>query len=297
MNVFPRYIVARAFQNMRRNLFPNVTTVGIITISVLIFSTFSLIAFNLTSFLRIWEEKMEVVVYLKKKVPTSDVETLLKKVRLLEGVESVKYVSPSDALAFMEGKLSGQRNLLEGIQATIFPASLEIELKKDYRDSERIKEVVSRLKPLPQIEEVQYGQEWIETFSSFVRLLRVTQWILGGLLVLAMVFIISNTLQLTISSREEEIEVMRLMGASPSFIQVPFYLEGIVQGLVGAGVAVFFLYLLHQGVSLYITPSMQEWFAKHPLLFLPAETLVGVLSGGMVLGFLGSFIASVRFLK
>ena len=106
---------------MRRNLFPNVTTIGIITISVLIFSTFSLIAFNLASFLKIWEDKIEVVVYLKKKTPISEVESLLKNTRLLEGVESVKYVSPADAMAFMETRLGGQKNLLEGIQPSVFP--------------------------------------------------------------------------------------------------------------------------------------------------------------------------------
>jgi cell division transport system permease protein len=297
MNAFPRYAAPRALRNMRRNLFPNVTTIGIITISVLIFSTFSLIAFNLASFLRTWEGKMEIVVYLKKKTPTNEVETLLKKIRLFEGVESVKYISPSDAMTFMEANLSRQKNLLEGIQSAVFPASFEIQLKKDYRNSKKIREVASGLKPFQQIEEIQYGQEWVEAFSSFLLLLRLTQWVLGGLLVVAMVFIISNTLQMAISSRREEIEVLHLMGASPSFIRVPFYIEGIIQGLLGAGAAILLLFLLHKAVSLYVTPSMQGWLARIPLLFLPPEVLVSILSGGMVLGFLGSVTASVRLPK
>ena len=297
MKVFLRYMVVRVCQNMRRNLFPNITTIGIITISVLIFSALSLIAYNLSSFLKTWEDKIEVIVYLKKKTPTSEVEGLLRNTRLLEGVESVKYISPSDAMAFMEGKLDRQKNLLEGIQSFIFPASFEIQLKRPYRNATRIKEVVSRLKQIPQIEEVQYGQEWVETFSMFVHVLRFTQWILGGLLLAAMVFIISNTLQLTISSRREEIEIMHMVGASPSFIQVPFYVEGVIQGLLGAGLAVLFLFLLHEIVSFYITPAMKEWLGGIPILFLPADTIVGILFGGMVLGFFGSFIASVRFLK
>ena len=297
MKVFLRYMVVRVCQNMRRNLFPNITTIGIITISVLIFSALSLIAYNLSSFLKTWEDKIEVIVYLKEKTPTSEVEGLLRNTRLLEGVESVKYISPSDAMAFMEGKLDRQKNLLEGIQSSIFPASFEIQLKRAYRNATRIKEVVSRLKQIPQIEEVQYGQEWVETFSMFVHVLRFTQWILGGLLLAAMVFIISNTLQLTISSRREEIEIMHMVGASPSFIQVPFYVEGVIQGLLGAGLAVLFLFLLHEIVSFYITPAMKEWLGGIPILFLPADTIVGILFGGMVLGFFGSFIASVRFLK
>ena len=291
------YMFGRAIKNMRRNLFPNVTTVGVIAISVLIFSAFSLIAFNLASFLKIWEDKIEVIGYLKRKTPAGEVEALLDKIRQMDGVDSVRYVSPSDAMAFMETHLGGQKNLLEGIQPTVIPPSLEVKLKKEYRNSARIGEVVSQLKGFPQVEEIQYGQEWVELFSSLVHILRLTQWVLGGLLLLAMAFIISNTLQLTIASRREEIEIMKLVGASPSFIQVPFYIEGMIQGLLGAGLALLFLFLLQKSVLLYLPLAMKDWFERIPILFLPVETLIGILLGGMLLGFLGSFMASVRFLK
>jgi cell division transport system permease protein len=200
-------------------------------------------------------------------------------------------------MAFMEAKLGSQKNLLEGIQPGVLPSSFEIQLKKEYRNSTRIKEVVSRLRQFPQIEETQYGQEWVETFSALVHILRVTQWILGGLLLAAMIFIISNTLQLTVSHRREEIEIMHLVGASPAFIQLPFYVEGLIQGFFGAGLAIFFLFLLHKGFFLYIPPSIQTWLAGIPILFLPPETIGRILLGGMVLGIFGSFVASVRFLK
>jgi cell division transport system permease protein len=282
---------------MMGNLFPNLITIGIIVISMLIFSTFTLLAFNLTNFLKIWEDKIEVIAYLKRGTPSAEVESLLNKTRLLEGVEIVRYVSPYDAMTFMETKLGRQKNLLEGIQPTVLPPSFEIRLRKDYRNSTGIKEVVARLKEIPQFEEIQYGQEWVETFSVLVHILRLTQWILGGLLLIAIVFITSNTLQLTISSRREEIEVMCWVGARPAFIRVPFYVEGLIQGLLGGGLAILFLFLLHQGFFLYIPPSMQAWLAKIPVLFLPPETIAWILLGGMVLGFFGSIVASMRVLK
>jgi len=297
MIFFLRYVIRRTLQNIGGNLFPNLTTIGIIAISMLIFSTFTLIAFNLTSFLKIWEDKIEIIAYLKKETPLKEVESLLKKARQLEGVDALKYVSPSDAMAFMEAKLGSQKNLLEGIQPGVLPPSFEIQLKKEYRNSTKIKEVVSRLKQFPQIEEIQYGQEWVETFSALVHILHVTQWILGGLLLAAMIFIISNTLQLTVSSRREEIEIMHLVGASPAFVQVPFYIEGLIQGLFGAGLAIFFLFLLHKGVFLYIPPSIQTWLAGIPILFLPPEAIARILLGGMVLGIFGSVVASMRFLR
>jgi cell division transport system permease protein len=282
---------------MMGNLFPNLVTISIIAISMLIFSTFTLLAFNLTNFLKIWEDKIEVIAYLKRGTPTSEVEPLLKKTRLLEGVEVVRYVSPYDAMAFMETKLGRQKNLLEGIQPAVLPPSFEIQMKKEYRNSTKMKEVVTQLKKIPQFEEIQYGQEWVETFSVLVHILRLTQWILGGLLLIAIVFITSNTLQLTIASRREEIEVMHWVGASPGFIRVPFYLEGLIQGLLGGGLAILFLFLLHQGLFLNIPPSMQTWLAKIPVLFLPPETIAWILLGGMVLGFFGSIVASMRVLK
>jgi cell division transport system permease protein len=170
-------------------------------------------------------------------------------------------------------------------------------LKKEYRNSTKIKEVVTQLKKIPQFEEIQYGQEWVETFSVLVHILRLTQWILGGLLLIAIVFITSNTLQLTISSRREEIEIMHWVGTSPGFIRVPFYAEGLLQGLLGSGLAIFFLFLLHHGLFLNIPPTMQAWLAKIPVLFLPLETIAWILLGGMVLGFFGSSVASMRILK
>jgi cell division transport system permease protein len=288
---------------MKGNLFPNLTTITIIGISMLIFSSFSLIAFNLTSFLKIWEDKIEVVAYLKKGIPLSEVEQLLKNTRQLEGVETVKYVSPFDAMAFMESKLGSQKNLLEGIQPGILPSSFEIRVKKDFRNSTSIKEVVSRLNQFPQIEEIQYGQEWVENVSAIVHIFRLTQWVLGGLLLVGIVFIISNTLQLTISSRKEEIELMHILGASPAFIRVPFYIEGLIQGLLGTGLAMLFLFYLYYKVLfykvffLYVTPSIKEWLAGIPILFLPSDKIAVMILGGMVLGFFGSFVASMRFLK
>jgi len=297
MTFFLQYVMRRAFQNMMGNLFPNLITIGIIAVSMLIFSTFTLLAFNLTNFLKIWEDKIEVIAYLKQGTPATEVEPLLDRTRLLEGVEIVRYVSPDDAMAFMEMKLGGQKNLLQGIQPALLPPSFEIQLKKDYRNPAKIAEVVGHLRGTAQFEEIQYGQEWVNAFSILVHALRLTQWILGGLLLIAIVFITSNTLQLTISSRREEIEVMHWVGAGPGFIRVPFYVEGLIQGFLGGGVAILFLFLLYRGLFLHIPLSMQAWLAKVPVLFLPPETIAWILVGGIVLGFFGSFVASMRVLR
>ncbi len=297
MRFFFQYAIRRTFQNIKGNLFPNFITISIIVVSMLIFSAFTLIAFNLTNVLKIWEDKIEIIAYLKQGISSHEVEPLLNRTRLLEGVEVVRYVSPYDAMDFMATKLGRQKSLLQGIQPTILPPSFEIQLRKDYRNSTKIREVVRDLERIPQFEEIQYGQEWVESFSVLVHILRLTQWILGGLLLVGIVFIISNALQLSISSRREEIEVMHWVGAGPGFIRIPFYVEGLLQGLLGGGFAILFLFLLYRGLFLYIPPSMQAWMEKIPVLFLSPETIAWILLGGTVLGFFGSFVASMRVLR
>jgi len=123
------------------------------------------------------------------------------------------------------------------------------------------------------------------------------QWILGGLLTVATTFIIANTLQMTISSRREEIEIMHLVGARPSFIQIPFYIEGLIQGLLGAALAMVSLQLLYGVFLSHVTLSMAGWLKKFPVTFLPQETVAWFLLGGVVLGLFGSFVASLKILK
>ena len=291
------YFVHRAWKNMKANLLANLTTVGIITVSMLIFSSFSLIALNLVSFLTVWEDKIEIVAYLQKRIPQGELDDLLRTTRRLHGIEAVRYVSSSDAMAFMQARLGSQKDLLEGISPSVLPPAFEITLEKDFRNSTKIKEVISQLRQFPQIEDIQYGQEWVDTFSVFVQVLRVIQWILGGLLLAAMTFIISHTLQLTITYRREEIEIQNLLGASPAFIQIPYYIEGVVHGLLGAGLALLILFGLFSVFFRYVSPLVREWLTGISITFLPPQTILWFLVGGMVLGIFGSFVASLRILK
>jgi len=294
-------IIISTIQDIRRNLFSSGATVGVIALGVLIFSAFSLIAYNLACLLTTWENKIEMVVYLKGETPAVEIKALLSKIEQIAGVESVRYVSPSDAMTFMKDRLGSQKNLLEGVESSLLPPSLEVKPTKGYRNSTGVEEIISRLKQFSQVQEIQYGREWIDMLSSLVHIFRFTQWALGGILLLAIAFIILSTLRLAISSRQEEIEAMKWVGASPSFIRIPIYLEGIVQGLIGAGLALLLVFLAQKIVLHYVPssmpPSMKDWLEKIPILFLPLKIVLGILSGGMILGFFGSLMAIEKLLK
>jgi cell division transport system permease protein len=156
---------------------------------------------------------------------------------------------------------------------------------------------VNRLKKIPEITEVQYGEEWVQRFTDFMNLVRFAGALVGGFLVLAVVFIVANTIKLTIFSRKDELELMGLVGATRLFIKAPFLIEGVFQGVLGVSLAILVL----SGVYMVFLHNADIFFSFNPvasgLLFLPLPYLAALLLGGGALGFLGSLASLKRFIS
>lgn len=291
------YFVERAFINIRQNLLVTLLTIGTITLAFLILSLSLLIYVNLERVTESWSDRVQVTAYFDKDLSSGDLATLKSKIRALAGTADIVYVSQEEALKKFYGRLKGQESLLEGVSADILPSSLEIHLKKDSRDSKSITLYVDQLKKIPMITEVQYGEEWVKRFSHFMDLVRFAGILVAGFIVLAVVFIVANTIKLTIYARKDELELMGLVGATRLFIKVPFLIEGVVQGIVGAALAILVL----SGVYLAFLHNADFFFnfntMEAGLLFLPVSYLVFLLLGGAVLGFLGSLFSLKRFIS
>lgn len=291
------YFVTRAVLNIRQNMLVNALTVGTITLGLLILSLFLLVYVNVEGLAENWSEKVQVTVYFESDPDPVTLRNLTGQVQALPGTASAAYVSQAEALKRFRERLKGQEALLEGLAPDILPASLEIRLKKGYRESVAVDAFVSRLKKIPGISEVQYGEEWVRRFSTFMTFMRVTGLVLGTFLVLAVVLIVSNTIKLTIYARQDELEIMALVGGTKWFIKIPFLIEGIIQGTAGALLAevvllgVYLAFLHNAGNFLSFNP------ADAGLSFLPPEWLAGLLGGGMLLGFLGSLTSLKRFVR
>lgn len=291
------YFVARAVTNIRQNMLVNVLTVGTITLGLLILSLFLLVYVNVEGLAENWSEKVQVTVYFESDPDPVTLRTLTAQVDALPGTANAKFVSQGEALNRFRERLKGQEALLEGIAPDILPASLEIRLKKGHRESAAVDSYVSRLKRIPGVSEVQYGEEWVRRFSTFMTFMRVTGLVLGSFLVLAVVLIVSNTIKLTIYARQDELEIMALVGGTKWFIKIPFLIEGIIQGTAGAVLAelvllcVYLAFLHNAGNFLSFNP------ADAGLSFLPPDWLAGLLAGGMILGFLGSLTSLKRFVR
>jgi cell division transport system permease protein len=291
------YFVERAFINLRQNLFVTLLTIGTISLAFLILSLSLLIYVNLERVTENWSDRVQVTAYFDTNLSSNELSTLKAKILALEGTSDVVYVSQEEALQKFHSRLKGQESLLEGVSPDILPASLEIHLKKNSRDSTSISRFVEQLKKIPLVNEVQYGEEWVKRFSHFMDLIRFAGLLVSGFIVLAVVFIVANTIKLTIYARKDELELMGLVGATRLFIKIPFLIEGVVQGAVGAGLAILVL----SGVYLAFLQNADFFFSFNTmeagLLFLPFNYLVALLFAGAVLGFLGSLASLKRFIS
>jgi len=291
------FFLARAITNIRQNVFVNVVTVGTITLALLIVSLFLLVFVNLESAAENWSERVQVTVYFDKDLSGQEQSAFREKISALAGVSRVSYVSRDEALKRFKNRLKGQETLLDGVRSEVLPTSFEITLKRSYRETASVEEFVTKLKKIPGITEVQYGEEWVRRFNSFLNFIRLLGALLGGFLVIAVVFIVSNTIKLTIYSRRDELEVMSLVGATRFFISAPFLLEGVIQGLAGSVISLVLLFGLYEGFLHNAGSFITFNPAASGLSFLPAEYVFGLLLAGAVLGFIGSLTSLKRFIN
>jgi cell division transport system permease protein len=291
------YFLVRVLRNIRQNILLNVLTVATITLALLIIGLFLLVFVNLEGAAASWSEKVQVTAYFDKELTPTEQLQLKARVLTIPGAARVAYVSKEEAAKRFRTRLKGQESLLEGVTPDILPASLEIVLKRGFRSSEGVEGFVGQLKKVTGVTDVQYGEEWVKRFNAFMNFLRFVGALLGAFLVLAVVFIVSNTIKLTIYARQDELEVLALVGATRLFIKMPFLLEGILQGAVGALLslailaAVFFGFLHNAGSFLSFN------LASAGLVFLPVTYLAGMLGGGVLLGFMGSLTSLKRFIN
>jgi len=290
------YYFSRALNNIRQNVFVNAVTVGTIALALLIVSLFLLVFINMENAAENWSERVQVTAYFDHELTGRELSTLRSRIGALPGVSRMYYVSRDEAMKRFKERLRGQETLLEGVRPEILPASLEITLMRSSRDTQSVEKFVAGLKRIPGIGEVQYGEEWVRRFNLFLNFMRLVGALLGAFLVLAVIFIVSNTIKLTIYARRDELEVMSLVGATRFFIKAPFLVEGVIQGGAGAFLALLLLFGLYE-LFLYNADTLLTFNpVTSGLSFLPAEYLAIIFLSGVALGFVGSLTSLKRFI-
>jgi cell division transport system permease protein len=291
------YFFARALANLRQNVFVSVVTVATITLALLIAALFLLVYVNLEGMANGWSDKVQITAYFDREPTPLAVAALKGRVKAIPGTSKLVFVSKQEAEVRLRSRLKGQESLLEGIGPEVLPASLEISLDRGHRESAQVTRYVAALKQVPGVSEVQYGEEWVARFNAFMNFFRLMGALLGSFLAITVLFIVSNTIKLTIYARKEELELLGLVGATRFFIKAPFLIEGVLQGALGALLSLIALggcyaaFLHNAGNLLGVNP------AGAGLCFLPAGHLAALLLGGVLLGFIGSATSLRRFIN
>ena len=291
------FFLHRAIQNLRKGAFVNFINIGTITVTLLILSIFLIIYINLGQLLDGWKEVAQVTVYLDDDISFKETTKIRKKIAGFTEVASVKYISKEDALKILKKALQTPVGLVEGLDDNPLPASVEVRLRGEFLENNKVESFVSKLKGLKKVAEVSYDQEWTRGVSAVLNLFRAVSLILGVGLVLAAVFIISNTIGLSVYARRKELEIMRLVGATNLFIKAPFIIEGLLQGLMGSLLSLGLLFTIYQVLISTIGPSLSLWTGVVNLSFLPWNLVICIILGGMSVGMLGSMVSLRRFLR
>ena len=292
------YLVAhRALRNMRQSPFLCAAAIGTVAVALAILAFFAVVVLNVQKLTGHWSKEVQVVSYIDALPEERQLRSWIEEIRHLPEVAEVTLVSREEAFDRFRKRLARDADLLDGLDPDILPASLEIALHETYRTRQGVEAVVERLKRNKALSDVRYGQEWLERFESFLTLLRLAGGILGGFLLFAALFIVSNTIKLTLYARRDELEIMTLVGGTPLFIKMPFLLEGALQGAVGGilalgGAYMLFLFFVQRGLSALLPLAGLEGIA-----FLPSSWQLMVIAAGTLLGLVGSLISLRKFVR
>jgi cell division transport system permease protein len=292
-----RYIFEDALVNIRRSGWGGVASIGTMAVSFVIVGIFLIITGNLGALVAEWKEQFQVTVFLEDGISGEQLALVRKRIQSERAVKAVTYTSKAEALQQFKRELQGKESLLEGLGENPIPASLQLRVHEAYQTPEALRQLTSSLSRLEGVEDVMYGQEWVDRLSSVIRLLRLLGLSVGLALGLASLLIVSNTIRLAVYARAEEIEVMRLVGATRLHIRAPFLLEGMIQGLLGAGLALLLLFGAYRATlwQLQVTPG--QIFGMGVGSFLDPQWAFLMVVAGAGVGAFGSLISVGRFLR
>ena len=286
------YFFEEALTSLWRSRLINALSVGTMAVSLFVLGAFLTVASNLNEVVARWTRKVQVTFYLTDGLEDRIRTVLVERLRADPAVDSVEVVSRAQALERFRALFHDLRSLPEDLEANPFPASLEVTVKGEHQSPAEVQRLVGEYERSPGVEEAQYDLLWIERLSTGVRLVRGLGAFLGGILVLAGVFTISNVIRLTVYARQDELDIMRLVGATRAYVTGPFVVEGMIQGALGGALSVALLWLAFRMLARDALAASD--LLGRAVVFLPLEVCVAIVLGGMAVGIVGSLISLGR---
>ena len=290
------FVAGRVARSLRELFWTHLLTAGIMAMTLSVFGGFLLVQDNVRALVRGWSDENQVFVYLGDGVDPAAGEALRARLAAYPEVKSARYVSKARAWEEFGKTLGSQSGILEGLDPGTLPASVDLELRSGHRSREAVLALVRRLAALEGVQDVEYPETWLEKMRLLMTGIEWLKWVVGGFLFLVAFLIVVGTIKLAIVARQDEIEIMQLVGAPDGLIKAPFVIEGMVQGLIGAGLA---LALLRAAFSLLTADLLAPFgalIAGEQFVFLSAAQHVHLVLMGWLLGTAGSMLSVKRHL-
>ena len=282
-----------SFEYIRRHKWLSFTSILVMTLTFFLTSIFVVAAFGSHVILKELEQRPQITAYFKDDATEQEILAVKERLEGTGLTSGVEYVSKEEALEIFMGLSQEDPALLEGISSNVLPASLEV---KAFNLSD-LPKLAELLEQETLLEDLQFYKDVVEKFRRLTEAVRLLGFGLVGILSLISMLIVLVTIGMTISSRSEEIEIMRLVGASDGQIRRPFLLQGASLGVASALISVAFLYLLFP----FLLPYISKALTSIPLPEAGPVFLIGLLVGeavfGALIGSVGSWIAVRKYLR
>jgi len=265
---------------------PLLSLLSVVTIAFSLFAVglFGLLALNIRQVLVQVEERVEIRAFIADGTPIEAVSALLGDAAAFPEVQRATLVTAEEALERARRELGEFSDVFD---AAILPASIDIRLHEGYRSPTAVRAIADRMGTYPFVDDVRYGEEWVEKLYRLRSIAGVAGLLLGGTFAAVAMIIIGSTIRMAVLARGREIEIMRLVGATDAFIRRPFLIDGLVKGVIGGTVAVGLTWVAHRAVS--------QWVVASTFFDLPIIVL-GIAAGGL-LGLAGSALSVGRHLR
>ena len=287
------YFVKETYKSIRRNGFMSFASISTVAVSLLVLGMFLMIFLNTNNLAQYLESQVQVSVYMQDSATGQELAAVKEKLTKMPGVVKVTQVSKTEALARFKKRLGDQDQLLNSLgKENPFPNSFEVQVY----NPERIKVLTPQIGQLPKVETAKFGQEVVEHLFQLTKILRFGGILLVVFLAMATLFIISNTIRLTVFARRKEVIIMKYVGATDWFIRWPVLLEGMTLGFFGAVIAFILINSIYSGLleRIHATLAFLPLLPASPLLLYVDLFL---LVAGTGIGALGSYISLRKFLR
>jgi len=286
-------------RNPTKNWALKISTLVVATACFAVMSASLLLAQNFKNLLTLWGEDVQMTVYLSQDISDKGRQDIEEKLKASGKVGDIRLITQQIALTDFRAQLASYAPDLSQDEELLklIPASLQVRLASDISAADQTKELqalAAQIRPLQGVDEVSYGQDWVEKYSALVSVLETTMRLLGIVIVAAALFVISNAIRASVQSRKEEIIVLEMIGATYSMIRKPFLVEGAVLGAVSSALALVICFVLYTGIKGLLVSKLSFLQLGEHLQFLSPAFLILFVIGGAALGAFGSYLCIRR---